>query len=517
MRVLSAAEMRALDARTIEAGTPGRVLMERAGRAAARAAGTMLRKRTGVVVVACGRGNNGGDGFVVARLLRARGRRVEVWLLGAADAVRGDAAEMLARWRRAGGRIRPIENEGALQAFGARCRDAAVVVDALFGTGLNGPLEGIALGAVEAINAATVPILAIDLPSGLSADTGRPLGTAVRASVTVTFGLAKIGLCLPPGDEYAGELRIADIGLLPLPSGVEAERVDMLEAPLVGALLPRRARTAHKGTFGHVLVIAGSRGKLGAGLLASEGAGRGGAGLTTLAVPASLQPLAEARVPEVMTAAIDDDGSGMAGAPQPEALSALLQGATVVVCGPGLGQADGPRALLEALLRTVTVPMVIDADGLNAVAGTRLLAQHRGPVVLTPHPGEMARLLGRSTAEVQADRIAAARGLAVADDVVVVLKGAGTVIAAPDGRCAVSLSGNPGLASGGSGDVLAGVTGAMLAQGLAPFDAACFAAFVHGRAADAVVARRGGTAGFLARDLLAELPTAIAALQHEAP
>jgi len=217
-----------------------------------------------------------------------------------------------------------------------------------------------------------------------------------------------------------------------------------------------------------------------------------------------------------MTAAVDDDGAGVACAPQPETLTVLLRDRTVVVCGPGLGQGEGPRALLDALLRTVTVPMVIDADGLNAVAGTRLLAQHRGPLVVTPHPGEMARLLGRSTADVQDDRIAAARGFATTQGVVVVLKGAGSVIAAPDGRCAISPTGNPGLASGGSGDVLAGVTGAMLAQGLTPFDAACFAAFVHGRAADAIVARRGGTTGLLARDLLAELPTAIAALQHEA-
>jgi len=338
----------------------------------------------------------------------------------------------------------------------------------------------------------------------------------VRATVTVTFGVGKVGLYLPPGDEYAGEIRVADIGLMPLASGSDAAPVEVLEPRAVGALLPLRAATAHKGTFGHVLVIAGSRGKLGAGLLACEGAGGGGAGLTTLAVPASLQPLAEARVPEVMTASIDDDGAGVACRPAPAALEALLRGRTVVVCGPGLGQGEGPRALLDALLRAATVPLVIDADGLNAVAGTRLLAHHRSPVVATPHPGEMARLLGCSTAQVQEDRVAAARGFAAAEGVVVVLKGAGTVVAAPDGRCAISRTGNPGLASGGSGDVLAGVTGAMLAQGLTPFDAACFATFVHGRAADAVTVRRGGTPGLLARDLLAELPTAIAGLQREA-
>jgi len=507
--------MRALDARTIAQGTPGRVLMERAGRATARAARALLRRRRGLVVVACGRGNNGGDGFVAARLLRAEGRRIEVWLLGSEDAVQGDAAFMLERWRRAGGRLRRLETAADVEAFAARCRGAVLVVDALFGTGLNAPLTAMAADVVGAINRAPVPILAVDVPSGLSADTGQPLGEAVRAAATVTFGLPKIGLCLPPGNEYAGQVRIADIGLAAPLADEERAAVEVLEAPAVGALLPPRASTAHKGTFGHVLVVAGSRGKLGAGLLAAEGAARGGAGLTTLAVPASLQPLVEARVPEVMTAGIGDGGSGIVAPPDEAELIALVRNRTVVVCGPGLGQGVGPRALVEALLRVADVPMVLDADALNVIAGTRLLAGRRAPVVLTPHPGEMARLVGGTTTDVQADRLGVARRFAAGEGVVVVLKGAGTVIAMPDGRCAISPTGNPGLASGGSGDVLAGLTGGLLAQGLAPFDAASFAVFAHGRAADAVAGRRGPV-GLLARDLLAELPVTIAALQREA-
>jgi NAD(P)H-hydrate epimerase len=338
---------------------------------------------------------------------------------------------------------------------------------------------------------------------------------AVRAAATVTFGLAKIGLCVAPGSDYAGQLRVADIGLSLVTAGGGTAPVELLEGPAVGALLPPRARIAHKGSFGHVLVVAGSRGKLGAALLAAEGAARAGAGLTTLAVPASLQPLAEGRVPEVMTTGVADDGSGVAAPPDDAEVAALIRGRTVVVCGPGLGQGGGPRAMVGALLETAAVPLVLDADGLNAIVGTPLLQGRTAPTVLTPHPGEMARLIGGSTADVQADRLGVARRFAAANGVVVVLKGAGTVIAAPDGRCALSTSGNPGLASGGSGDVLAGVIGGLLAQGLAPFEAATFAAFVHGRAADAIVSRRGQV-GLLARDLLAELPAAIAALQREA-
>jgi hydroxyethylthiazole kinase-like uncharacterized protein yjeF len=515
MRLVSAADMRALDARTIAQGTPGLVLMERAGRAAARAARARLGRRRGPVVVACGRGNNGGDGFVAARLLRAEGRRVEVWLLGSEDAVRGDAAAMLARWRRTGGRPRPLETAADVETFAAHCRRAVLVVDALFGTGLNAPLVGMAANVVDAINRAGAAVLAIDVPSGLSSDTGQPLGLAVRAAATVTFGLPKIGLCVPPGNEYAGELRVADIGLAAPLADEERTAVELLEAPVVGGLLAPRASTAHKGTFGHVLVVAGSRGKLGAGLLAAEGAARGGAGLTTLAVPASLQPLVDGRVAEVMTAGIGDGGAGIVEPPDEAELAALVRGRTAVVCGPGLGPGVGPRALVEALLRVAEVPMVLDADGLNAVAGTRLLEGRRCPVVLTPHPGEMARLLGGTTTDVQADRLGVARRFADEHGVVVVLKGAGTVLAAPDGRCAISPTGNPGLATGGSGDVLAGVVGGLLAQGLAPFEAASFGVFAHGRAADAIAERRG-TVGLLARDLLAELPGTVAALQAQA-
>jgi NAD(P)H-hydrate epimerase len=511
---VTAAEMRALDRWTIEHGTPGHVLMERAGAGATKVLRERLRRPRAPVVIVAGRGNNGGDGFVIARHLKRARIPVEVWLLGRPEDVRGDAARALAAWKRARGAIQSL-TDATLDALRARLSRAAVVVDALFGTGLNAPVEGLAAGAVEAINACEAPVLAVDIASGLSADTGMPLGIAVCATVTATFALPKIGQLVYPGVEHTGLLAVIDIGIPPEAVAAVNPRVALLEAEEVGGLLPPRRRDANKGTFGHVLVMATSRGKTGAGLLAAEGAGRAGAGLTTLAVPATLQPALEARVLEAMTAALPDTGDGAAAVGDERALAELLAGRTAVVCGPGLGQAAPTRAFVAEVVRRATVPLVLDADGLNNVAGTPLLSERVGPTVLTPHPGEMARLLGSDVATVQRDRIAAARSLARTSGAVVVLKGAHTVVSAPDGGVAISPTGNPGMASGGTGDVLAGVIGAFLAQGLSPFDAAVLGVFVHGAAGDAVAARQGEV-GLLARDVIAELPPTIARLQAAA-
>ena len=480
--------------------------MERAGAGAARVLRERLRAPRGPAVVLCGRGNNGGDGFVVARHLRRGRMAVEVWLAGRPEDVRGDAARMLAAWRRARGTVRTLATAADVAAFRRRLAEAAVVVDALFGTGLDAPVAGLAADAIGAVNACGAPVLAVDIASGLSADTGRPLGTAVRATVTATFGLPKVGQVVYPGVDYTGLLAVVDIGIPPAALEAVGPRTSLLETREVGALLPPRARDAHKGTFGHVLVVAGSAGKSGAALLCAEGAARAGAGLVTLAVPADLQPVCEGHVREAMTAAwpADDD-----------AFDALVGGRTAVVCGPGLGQTDTSRALVARVVRRTRVPLVLDADGLNCVAGTHLLRARPAPTIVTPHPGEMARLTGGTTAAVQADRLGTARRVAAAENVVVVLKGAHTVVAAPDGGAAISPTGNPGMASGGTGDVLAGVVGALLAQGLAPFDAAAFAAFAHGAAGDAVAARHGEV-GLLAHDVADELPPTIARLQAAA-
>jgi len=539
--VVTAAEMRALDRWTIEHGTPGAVLMERAGGGAARVLRTRLRAARGPVVVLCGRGNNGGDGFVIARHLRRARVPVEVWLAAHPADVRGDAADMLAAWRRGRNPVHDLTGAGRVAALGDRLAKAAVTVDALLGTGLNAPVTGLVASVIESVNRWSAssgrPVLAVDIASGLSADSGHPLGVAIRATVTATFGCAKIGQVVHPGVEHTGVLDVVDIGIPPAAMAAVAPATTLLEARDVAGLLPPRPRDAHKGTFGHVLVIGGSRGKTGAALLAAEGAARAGAGLTTLAVPAVLQPVLEGRVRELMTAALGD-------------LDTLLAGRAAVVCGPGLGVTPDTRALVANVVRHATVPVVldadalasrsrntpyggrkltgrvrhtvlrgepvvVDADALNIVAGTTLLSERAGPTVLTPHPGEMSRLLGCDTVAVQSDRLAAARRFAAAERVIVALKGARTVIAAPDGRAAISPTGNPGMASGGMGDVLAGVVGALLGQGLEPFAAAVLAVFAHGAAADRVAARRGEV-GLIARDVLEELPPTFKELQEAA-
>ncbi|HXJ34221.1 MAG TPA: NAD(P)H-hydrate dehydratase [Candidatus Eisenbacteria bacterium] len=510
MRLCTAAQMRALDQWTIEHGTPGHVLMERAGKGATRVLRRSLPR--GRTVVVCGRGNNGGDGFVIARHLRRAGAAVEVWLAGSPKAVQGDAARMLAAWRRAGGRVHECTTAADVAALRRGLERAAVVVDALLGTGLNAPVAGLHAEIIDAMNGAGRPIFAVDIASGLSADTGRPLGTAVHATLTATFGHPKVGQHLYPGIEHTGTLEIVDIGLRDEGLATIGPAVDLLEAGEVGRLLPPRPRGAHKGTFGHVLVIAGSRGKSGAALLAAEAAGRAGAGLVTLASAAALQPVLEGHVREAMTASLPDGRDGTMALGDGIALTRLLEGKAAVVCGPGVGANSDTRILVAAIARTARAPLVVDADGLNCVAGTSVLRERPAATVVTPHPGEMSRLLEITIAEVQADRLRVARQLAARDRIVVVLKGARTIVAAPDGQAAVVPTGNPGMASGGTGDVLAGIVGGLLAQGLQPFDAARLGAFAHGLAGDRVALRQGET-GLLAHDLLDELPPTLATLQ----
>jgi NAD(P)H-hydrate epimerase len=514
-----AAEMRALDRWTIEHGTPGPVLMERAGVGATRVLRGRLGRSRRPVVIVCGRGNNGGDGFVIARHLRRARIPVEVWLAAKPDEVRGDAAGMLAAWRRMRGTVEDLSIPERVPAFAARVAGAGAVVDAIFGTGLNAPVTGIAAAAIEAINGSGRLVFAVDIASGLSADTGMPLGTAVRAHATATFAFAKVGQLLYPGVEYTGELQIVDIGIPDAAVAAVRPRVTLLEEAQVGRLVKRRPRDAHKGTFGHVLVIAGSRGKTGAALLATGAAGRAGAGLVTLAVAARLQPIVEGHVRESMTAALPDDGEGVAALDDGREVDALLDDRDAIVCGPGLGLAEPTRTLVAHVVRRCRAPLVLDADGLNAVAGTGLLVERGGPTIVTPHPGEMARLMESDTRAVQADRLGTARTLAERAQVIVVLKGARTIIAAPDGTAAISPTGNPGMASGGTGDVLAGLLGGLLAQRLAPFDAAVLGVFAHGAAGDAVAARRGEM-GLLAGDLIDELAptfTRLSAAAHPEP
>lgn len=496
MRLVGSAEMRAIDRAAIEElGIPGLTLMERAGRGVADAAAA-LAGGGGRIVVVCGGGNNGGDGYVAARLLRDAGRDARAVALVPAGRLSPDARAVREQAERAGV---PVQ-DGLGAPLGAGAGD--VVVDAILGTGLARPPEGAfaaAIAAVEAARLAGAAVVAVDVPSGLSADTGRPLGACVRATRTVTFAFLKRGLAVHPGLALAGDVTVVDIGIPPEAAGRVPVSCELLTEADARALLPARPPEAHKGDAGRLLVVAGSPGKTGAAHLALTGALRGGAGLVTLAARPEVFPLALAGRPEAMSAALPGDGP-LDAADLP-ALRAAAEGVDALVIGPGIPRGPGTGDALRALLSAAGKPAVVDADGLNALADhPERLAGLGVPLVLTPHPGEMARLCGKSTAEVQADRIDLARDRARAWGAAVVLKGARTVVAGPGAPAAIVPTGNAGLATGGTGDVLAGLCGALLAGGLAPAAAARVGAWVHGRAGDLARARFGER-GLVAGDL----------------
>jgi NAD(P)H-hydrate epimerase len=401
--------------------------------------------------------------------------------------------------------------DAAGAAFGrlrAELGDADVVVDALLGTGVRGPATGAIAAAIEAINAAGRPVCALDLPSGLPSDGEAPAGPVVRAGVTVTFGLPKLGLVLPAGAAYAGRVEIADLGVPRAWLG-EGIRAALLEAADVQAALPRRPVDAHKGTYGHLLVVAGSVGKTGAAALVCLGALRAGTGLVTCATPASQQPVVAARLSEAMTEPLPETAARTLSAKAVERIVELLSRMDAVAVGPGVGLDPETQAAVRTLVRDVERPMVVDADALTALADRPALCRDApAPRLLTPHPGEAARLLGCGVAEVQADRIGSARRLAAESGAVVALKGARTVVASPDGRVTLNPTGNPGMATGGTGDVLTGVAGGLLAQGVAPPAALGAAVYLHGLAGD-LAAETRGEAGLVAGDLADALPAAI--------
>lgn len=508
MKLLTADEMRELDRRTIEEiGIPGVVLMENAGRGAAE---LLCRRfaglRPGPVLILAGKGNNGGDGYVIARHLLNRGWRVRTVVLADEGQIGGDAAINLRALLRSGGEVIFAAAGAQLSRVLRQVRDSRLVVDALFGTGLASEIGGHAASAIDWINAAGVPVLAVDIPSGVDATSGRILGRAVRADLTVTFALAKLGHVLHPGAGHCGELEVVDIGIPAALLAKTSDRHLLVDAAVAGSLLPARPATGHKGTFGHLLVVAGSRGKAGAAAMTAEGGLRSGAGLVTVACPADIQATLATRLTEAMTEPVADI-DGALSLQALATLTGLAEGKSALALGPGLGPQAETFALVRRLVRETSLPLVLDADGINGIAGHSALLRSRpaARTVLTPHPGEMARLTGRSIAEVEADRIGVAREFARQHRVVLVLKGARTVIALPDGRVRLNGSGNPGLASGGMGDVLTGLIGGLLAQGLSAADAAVLGAYLHGRAADRLLPAMGN-AGMIAGDLLRELP-----------
>ncbi len=509
--ILDAPRMRAADAAAIRHGTPSGELMENAAEALCQ---ELVRAYPGWrrVAVACGPGNNGGDGLAAARMLAERGIAVSLFTLADPAAYRGDPAANLARAAAFGLAPVTLASRGGFDALRRELADSDGVVDALFGTGLGRPLAGSARRAVEAINRSGRPAVAADVPSGLSAQGGAVAGAAVRAALTVAFGAPKLCHVLPPASDLCGRLVVADIGISRATLEEKARRLWLAEASDAQLLLPARPLGSHKADFGRLAIVAGSRGKAGAAILAARGALRAGAGLVTVFCAESLEGLVVGGLPEAMTSGLPESGGGLA-ARGARALLGALEGFDAAVVGPGLGASDETVRFLELVLAGARIPVVADADALNAFGGrARFFRRRRGPTVLTPHPGEAARLLSTTPRKIQADRLAAGRALAGKTSSVVVLKGAYSLIASPSGGIAVNPTGSPLLATAGSGDILAGVIGALLAGGLGPHEAAVAGAWLHGAAADSL-ARLLGDAGLLAHEIADAVPGVRAGLR----
>ncbi len=497
-----------IDRRAIrDFGIPGPVLMENAAAAVLaemeRFFGGLLGMKVGLI---CGKGNNGGDGLALARRLRIRGVPVRVALLAPYASLRGEAKVNLAILRKTDVEIVP---NASAQSISSLVEWSDIVVDAMLGVGLSSSLRGTYAFAAELLNAAGRPVVAVDVPTGINSDTGEVMGSAVRSDLTVTMALPKRGIMLFPGASYAGEVRVADIGMPFEVIEKENIKVSLLDADSVWGVMADRLRDAHKGDLGHLLVIGGSLGKAGAAVMTARSALRSGVGLVTVAAPSSIVPLIQQQSTEAMCFPAAESIDGTIGMGADEELAKAANGRDACAIGPGLTTHYETVQVVRALVSNIRVPMVIDADGLNALAGSPdLLKRAKAPVVVTPHPGEMARLLGIRAAEVQQDRIGIAQDFARANGVTLVLKGAGTVVATPSGDVFVNTTGNPGMATGGTGDALTGIIGSLLAQGYGPSWAACLGVYLHGRAGD-LAAGEKGESGMIAGDLIERIPEAI--------
>lgn len=502
--------MRAIDLAAMEKyGIPGSVLMENAGRAVAEAVDDMVGEPEGkVVCVLCGKGNNGGDGAVAARWMHNRGCRVLLFLTALRGEVSGDAALFLSAAFRMGIDVTELTDERAWEKLRISVSLADVVVDALVGTGMQGGLQGPVARAVELLNSSGRPVLSVDIPSGVDSDSGQIGNFAVKADRTVTFALPKIGLYQYPGAAACGRLTVAPIGIpVELLETPEIQQ-NLLTAGYIRTLFKIRKPDSHKGDFGQVLIVAGSRGFSGAAALCAQGAVRGGAGRVTVGVPECLQMVMETKTTEAMTLTLPETLSGGLGRDAIRLVNDFAEHMGVVAVGPGLGRQDQTLEAVREWLRTVEKPLVLDADALFALAGhLELLTESASMSVLTPHPGEMTTLTGRTVKDIQKNRTESARQFATQWGCVLVLKGAATVVAFPDGEVYLNPTGNASMATAGTGDVLTGLVAAFIAQGMSTHEAALAGVFTHGIAGEA--ASRGKPIGMTASDLAEAIPVAM--------
>jgi hydroxyethylthiazole kinase-like uncharacterized protein yjeF len=516
LKIVTADEMRKIDRNAIEVvGIPGVVLMENAGRAVADTVKNLLEHVASPrVCIFAGKGNNGGDGFVVARHLANSQFRVKTFLLGEIGQIQGDAKINLDILMGMGMEVEELNADGLPTARVAMSM-SDLVIDAVFGTGFKGEVEGYVSHVIDTVNESGRPVVAVDVPSGLDSTTGRVSSSCVKATHTVTFGLPKVGLLLYPGAAYAGELVVADIGLPRSLLVDDGLKLNLSTADKISNWIPVRDQDSHKGTFGKALVIAGSPNMSGAAALTGTAALKAGAGLVTLGVPISLHSVMNSKLTEVMTRGLPETESGSISLQAQPLLDGVTRGADALAIGPGLSTHSETAQLVRNMVMTTSVPTVVDADGINAIAqdpGT--LKAAKAPIVLTPHPGEMARLTGLPIQEVERDRLNIALRAASQWGKIVVLKGARTVIADPSGIAYVNSTGNPGMATAGSGDVLTGIIVGLLAQGMRPLEAAVLGVYVHGLAGD-LASLRYGEMGVTAMDILGSVPDALRRLAGE--
>jgi NAD(P)H-hydrate epimerase len=522
LKVATAKEMQRIDRVTINKyGIAGTVLMERAGLAVVRRINELYLtdgRGLSTVIILCGGGNNGGDGLVIARILHNQGRDVRVYLTAKPAALKGDGKINYHAAKKFGVAIYPTKN--FLAGHLSPIIRHSLIVDALLGTGLSKEVRSPLSDVIRKVNRASSPVISVDIPSGISSDTGQMMGSAVKADSTVTFGLPKRGHLLYPGAEYAGELFVEDIGF---PKGLlqsDTIRTSLVQGSDIRSLLPARPRYSYKGTYGHVLLVAGSRGKTGAALMAAKACLRTGAGLVTIGVPRTLVNTLQSRVTEEMLLPLPDKDDGSLSSDAAGPVLQFLRGkGTVLAIGPGISCDAEISRLVSVLVTEVKVPMVIDADGINAISGkTSLLRKSRAAVIITPHPGEMARLLMRGKGikvkgaaaglrnEIEKERIQRALSFAKKTGTYLVLKGVPTVTATPSGEVFLNTTGNPGMAKAGTGDVLTGMISSLLAQGLNPRNASAAGVYMHGHIGD-IMAQKRGTHSLIASDMINTIPS----------
>jgi NAD(P)H-hydrate epimerase len=531
IKVATAREMQEIDRSTIEKyGIAGTVLMERAGLSVVKRINALffadppsippllsgdteglkrLKPLPEKLIVLCGSGNNGGDGFVIARILHNQGKEVEVFLSGPAKKLKGDARINYDAAKKFGVKISPITK--FIARYPLQVARHCLFVDALLGTGLSKEVKKPLSDVINKINKLDAPVVSVDIPSGISSDTGQVMGCAVRAQFTVTFGLPKRGHFLYPGAEHTGQLYIEDIGFPGNLLHSDKLGVNLVEISDLQQLMPQRKKYSHKGTYGHVLLVAGSKGKTGAALMAARACLRSGAGLVTIGIPETLVNAFQPRVTEEMILPLPDKGNGTLSYKAHESILNFKK-ANALAIGPGLAVDKDITGLVSLLVTKSKIPMVIDADGLNAISEkTALLKRSRAPVILTPHPGEMARLLRRGgepiypLTEIEQDRIGTAMSFSKRTKTYLVLKGVPTITATPEGETFINSSGNPGMATAGTGDVLTGMIAAFLAQGANPGDASVLGVYLHGLTGD-LIAEKKGERSLIASDLIRAIP-----------